>query len=578
MASAYTANCRTAVGLTGLLAMLAHFGCGGEPISSKTSKFEVADDSDRTSAKSEQSSAASELRQGSTKEKEKPSNSLAKAARKPAKEQAAGDEVAERQPQKNSTSGLYKAPKGPPSVQLEFIKRISQTPPQGNSQQSQMVDYEDKMNAVFASCDAILKHKDATDDEKRTAITTKFLELSRMAALLEKSEYAKQALDFAAELQTKKKGTVEQELGVAIGAALLPDQFAQLQKPTDADVKKLVDGYLSYLAEGPLPPLHEPGIRTIQALYGIGKRSEAIAVAEAMMAAFSGAADLPGSEAMVSNIETLLRSVKLDFTKKLIAAAQSDSAFAEFDTTLDEFLKDRKISGDLLQSIYQAASMLERSGKSESAKKVFDRLAKMDDANIPKELSKQLKSLLESAAARGSLLGSPLDFVANDSTGKEFKLSGLKGKRVLVLFWSARDEGSMQELANIQQTLLTTKSAFEVVVVNIDDDPKLFEQFSANQKVPWAAASLACPDAEKPGPSSELEKKIGLNQVPYSILVNAEGNVEAVFAQGPRLEAIIAADAPPAEKADAEKAPPTEEKKAAPAEAAKKNEAAPKDP
>lgn len=546
-----------------LLASLAHLGCGGsDPISAKTSKFEVADDSDVSLAEESETDPA-ENEPAPTASKEPP-----RASKPPIDQESKRETAAGKQAPKDEQTGLYQAPKGAPSVQMEFIERLAKQPLRGNSQKSQMVDYEDRTNAIVAACNNILQHKDATDDEKRAAITTKFLELSKMSAALEKSEYSKQAMDFAAELQSKEKGSVEKELGVAIGASLLPEQFARLQKPSDADVKKLVDGYLSYLAEGPLPPLHEPGLGTIQLLYSFDRRNEAVKVAEAMMAAFSAAKDLPAQEVMLSDIETLLRSAKLDFTRKLIAASQDDKAFDEFASTLEEFLKDRKIDRKLLESVYQSASVLERSGRVESAEKVFDRLSKLAETTEDKDAVKQLRSLLEAAAARKSLLGSPFDFAAMDAEGKEFKLSSLKGKRALVLFWSARDQGSMQELGNIEQTLQTAKDAFEVVVVNIDDDPKLFERFSANQKIPFAIASLVCPESEKPGPASALEKQIGLNQVPFSILVDAEGKVEAFFAQGPRLGVLATA----AEEGNAGAAEEPKNKPAA--EEASKNEAA----
>jgi hypothetical protein len=84
--------CRTrVVGAIGLLALLAQVGCGGgEPISSKTSRFEVADDSEPTnSTKEVESRDDNDPSPNTTQEKAKPRDSIADASSQPSSNQTA---------------------------------------------------------------------------------------------------------------------------------------------------------------------------------------------------------------------------------------------------------------------------------------------------------------------------------------------------------------------------------------------------------------------------------------------------------------------------------------------------------
>ncbi len=528
-----------------LLVCLVQMGCGGnKPISSQSSKFEVESDSDATDGKiGDANSKAPETdpdEKNGTGAKSEEDDNRAASATKTTREERSPNESAEPESSPRPESGVYKPPKGPPSRQIEFIKKLSTLQPKGNSVQSQRIDFEDKMNAVISSCDLILADAKATSEEKQFAIQNKFFVLTEMSSKLQNDEYAEKAMTFAAELQGKEKGTVERELGVAIGVGLLPQQFSMVQKPTDDDVKKLIEGYLSYLAEGPLPPMYQPGLQIAKILHDMGKREKAIVVIEAMVSAYTEAKDQPDREKAVSELDGMLRIYQVDLANKVRAVIADEKNFSILDNSFEKLLKEDGSKSQWLEFVYGVGATLEKAGKTESAHKVYERLAKLNETAGDPAVGKQIKLFLENAQKRKALIGTTIDFTAQTAEKTEFQLSTVKGKPILVLFWAALDGGaSFDELANIEQILLNSKSGFAVVLVNVDDEADIFSKFSELQKISWAEASVRCPDASKKGFESELEKQIGLDTLPFSLLLDADRKVASTFAQGARLEALV---------------------------------------
>lgn len=489
---------------------------------------------------------------------------------KPADEEP-GEETAEESPEEENAdpsssvregeSGLYRAPSGPPEVQIAFIEKMMSTPLVGNSIQSQKVDYEDRMGAVLTSCDLILLHKKATDEQKRDAISTKFYVLAKLSADLESADYAQQAMDYAAALQSAEPGTIEKEMGVTFGVQLLPQQFSLLDEPTESDVKKLVEGYLSYLDEGPLPPMFLPGLEIVRQLNSHGYRTDAINVLEEMIAAISEEDEFPDREVSLKDLAGQLRVLKTSFPDKLRAAKADDAAFDALESALDELLADEGGESKWLQFLHEVGLALEQSGRVESAAKVYARLAKNNENAVDPQVGELVKQLLSTAETRKNVLGQSLDFTAHRADGSEFSISSLQGKPVLLLFWTTSDPRGFigAEMQNIQQVMMEYSKPFEVVLVNVDDDPQAFREFSELQRFEWATASVRCADADLPKLTGELEKKVGIDQAPLGVLIDKEGKVQHLFAQGERLYQIAEeADSPAEETTEEEPAKPDE--------------------
>ena len=71
--------------------------------------------------------------------------------------------------------------------------------------------------------------------------------------------------------------------------------------------------------------------------------------------------------------------------------------------------------------------------------------------------------------------------------GKNFKLTSLKGKVVLVAFWAAGHRESMEEMKNVKQQYAKHRDqGFEVVGINLNSDgAAALAQFYKKSEITW---------------------------------------------------------------------------------------------
>ncbi|MEI8047649.1 MAG: TlpA disulfide reductase family protein [Bacteroidota bacterium] len=109
-----------------------------------------------------------------------------------------------------------------------------------------------------------------------------------------------------------------------------------------------------------------------------------------------------------------------------------------------------------------------------------------------------------------------------DATGKERKLSSLKGKLTLVYFWSSWDAKSRQ--VNMNLTSLYSRyhdRGFEIYAVSIDSDADLWQKAFRLDKAYWMQVN----DAK--GLGSDYSKTYGVRALPKMILVGKDGKIIA---------------------------------------------------
>ena len=96
---------------------------------------------------------------------------------------------------------------------------------------------------------------------------------------------------------------------------------------------------------------------------------------------------------------------------------------------------------------------------------------------------------------------------------------------------------------------------FEVVGVNIDEDPQMVQRFLALQPLPWTTVISA--DANARGFEHPLAVKCGIDAIPFLVLIGRDGKVSAIHVGGEKLEQKLAQmlgpAAPAAPTAPAEK-------------------------
>jgi thiol-disulfide isomerase/thioredoxin len=170
-------------------------------------------------------------------------------------------------------------------------------------------------------------------------------------------------------------------------------------------------------------------------------------------------------------------------------------------------------------------------------------LAKLLEAAIPKLKSdnKEVQEELAGANFEGmlnrlKLVGNPIEISGDLLGGGVFDMEQFRGKVVLVDYWATWCGPCIRELPNVLRLYRAYHDkGFEVIGVNIDQEPEEAKEFIRTRKLPWD--SIYSKNEEERDFNHPLAKRYGLSGIPTAILVNQEGKVVHLDAHGETLEA-----------------------------------------
>src|SRR3989338_1021663 len=118
------------------------------------------------------------------------------------------------------------------------------------------------------------------------------------------------------------------------------------------------------------------------------------------------------------------------------------------------------------------------------------------------------------------------------TNGKMVKLSSLKGKVVLIDFWASWCVPCRKENPNVVKMYKKFKSkGFEVFSVSLDEDPAAWKKAIADDGLIWPNHV-----SDLLGWQTPMTQLYGFNAIPYTVLVNKEGNIVGVNLRGAELE------------------------------------------
>lgn len=143
----------------------------------------------------------------------------------------------------------------------------------------------------------------------------------------------------------------------------------------------------------------------------------------------------------------------------------------------------------------------------------------------------QVKKQREASAFLGSGKPAP-DFTQNDINGKPVSLSDLRGKVVLIDFWASWCGPCRKENPNVVALYNKYKDAgFTVLSVSLDDNKANWVAAIEKDKLIWP---YHVSDLKKW--SNEVARKYQVSGIPFTVLVDREGNIIDTRLRGVELE------------------------------------------
>ncbi len=453
----------------------------------------------------------------------------------------------------------YAVPEGKEAL-LAFLEQLQQQQPKGQDQQQLLEDYRSLHAARIQAADKLLN----MSQEKQVRFTATQAKLDAMRALGRLGD--RQAVkDLNGYCRTVMKDADPEivNLGRLMLFGLSLDAMAEAAavgqvtdvKPLLADLKKLV-------AEQP----NAPGVfmvtrQAAMMMQQFGHKEVALQACQAIGNAYKDSQDeqlAAEARSMLDMAKAQAVEMKLDLDGKLRAllTGQPNSAPAVLDV-LKSLLEIQPPGEYVLNVVGQIAQLLEISGSYKEAGEAFVMLENAYKNSPDEELAKQAMARAENGRRRAGLLGQTFVVDGTQVDGSPFDWSKYQGKVVLVDFWATWCGPCLEELPNLKKNYEAYRDkGFEVVGVNLDEDPQTVVTWLARQPLPWTTVISA--DANARGFDHPLVVKCGIDAIPFIVLLDRDGKVNALHVRGEKLEQKLAqllgppgaaeAPTPPAEK------------------------------
>lgn len=194
---------------------------------------------------------------------------------------------------------------------------------------------------------------------------------------------------------------------------------------------------------------------------------------------------------------------------------------------------DKPTSEDL-QLVLMAGQTLEQLDELEVAKQAYRDSLAIVESKRGDEYAPWI-GMLRGSLNRLDSLGKVVEFKSKTLAGEDFDIESLRGKFVLLHFWSTWDRVTPNDLPNLEHTYKTYHdSGLQIVSISMDTQRKELEAFVSERKIPWLVIWN-----EGENWQESIVRKFGINAIPTSMLIDPEGKVIHLEARGAALTKLL---------------------------------------
>ncbi len=438
-------------------------------------------------------------------------------------------------------------PEGSVKEMLAFIDKLSKQPPQGATEKEAIANLTKTHQTINETATKLLT-METTDEEREQAIQAKLQSLAIMGRF--GVENIEEELLAFAETLTKEKNATFAFLGKKI---LFGTKINNIQTGTDkkfaefvAESRQLLEGNKD--DEDVFLICQQAAL----ALANVGQDELSNELFQDIGDTFK-TSEKPELAREAENIlqQTLFFNLKIEEKITSLIEEKEGATEALLDA-VQQILKLETVGQAAFRNIYDVATRCEANGNVELARDIFRRIGERFKSHSDKQLAETIAQVVARGETRTTMVGKPYEITGVMIDGSEFDWKQYKGKVVLIDFWATWCVPCIQEMPNvIAQYEKYHEQGFEVVGVNLDEDPARLKRFMDQSPIPWK--TIVTINEKTRGFEAPIAAKNGIDKIPFTVLVDREGTVRALNLRGSELQTSLAKIFDNGEKPAAEK-------------------------
>ena len=417
---------------------------------------------------------------------------------------------------------------------LTFLQEIRARRPQGADQAQLLDDFRKLQGARIAAADK-LASLSAEKQDRLTAAMSKVEALRELSQL--GPEYQKELHGYCRVL-LKDKDVDIARLGRLVLFSLSVDDLVQ-QK--GIEVAPIFEELKALVADS----AKDSGVflvatQAAMVMQQLGHKDLAKEAFQLLGTTYQDSQD-PEVQARARELLLQVKVFDVDLYAKVNAMMKGEpNSVAPVVDGLKTLLASEKPDAALLDFMGKAVRFIEMARQYQAAAQAYALVAAAFQESPDKKLAEEAAASAERGRRRAALVGQPFTVTGLQLNGTPFDWSKYRGKVVLVNFWATGSQECLAEISNLHRVFTRYRDkGVEVVGVSLDEDPKAVEQFLEPQPLPWPTVIGADPAAR--GLKLPLAVQCGIDDIPFTLLIDATGKVKELHVRGAELDRQLAA-------------------------------------